>query len=414
MSGSRASGKQATGLARPLNLLGVTVVVLAIAAVGVWRFGQQAAPGQTDQPSRQATDEATPSPTEPVPTDTPADSPAATPDVTVETHIVDRPGVPNSLYAKYWSGGGQVGQVGTTARMVLPEDEELLGVDAGRVATFAIDPNTSRPIFGTDGVQIIVRDIETGATLRKVSTNVSVATGLLTGSTLMWMGKTDPTDGSEPIDGGVWAIDLSVADSTPVQVIAASNLAEKYGSGAVRGFVRLTDQGRSAVSLIQSSTDRATDIIDVASLSLRQTLDNAYAYEVAGNAALVIPLHGDSGQDAGRMRLIDLASGADIGPGVKTDEVAWAYTGEREIYVQYAAGGTGYSITAIDGQTGDAHALIQDVSLHLSNEVSAPDELVLIPAFWEVGPDGAVHQPFTLVDPSTGEVTPDAFVVGSN
>jgi hypothetical protein len=79
----------------------------------------------------------------------------------VEQRIVDRSGVPAALYDTYWTvertwqTAGQAGQIGTTARIVLPPEEELVGADDGRVASYVAEPDTTYPIVGPDGMAII-------------------------------------------------------------------------------------------------------------------------------------------------------------------------------------------------------------------------------------------------------------------
>ncbi len=413
------SGPQSrTTVARPVGLLGVVVGALLVVAVTVWANlvsgvdpsqppgSPVAAEPSSIKSNAPTTSDNLPQTQEPAPT-------TAGDVLWVEPNLVDRPGVPASLYDKYWVGGGQAGHVGTTARIILPEDEEILGADAGRVASFAISPETSRPLVGPNGAEIIVRDIRTGTTLRVIDTPVHLASGLLAGRLLFWTGRTLPSDAPDSTDAGLWVIDLDLPDSSPQAVIPPSDLAERYGSDAIRGAIRLTDNGRTALTLIQSPTARATDLIDVESLTLRHTLMDSFAAEVVNEVALVIPLHGDTGQASQRMRLINLATGDAVGPDIATRDVGWAVTGTGEIYVQHGIGGTGFSIIAIDAATGDARELVAQTSLVLSHELSATDVLVLMDLSWDIGADGKAIQPITLLDPQTGHLQADAFTIGN-
>lgn len=394
------------------NVLGILVVSLAVIALGAWRLLPSAGEDASQPPASPFAELPTSAPTPDTLLTNPPDASFA-PDVAiVERDIVDRPGVPASLYDKYWAGGGQVGQVGTTARLVLPKDEGFLATDAGRVASYIVDPETSRPTIGPDGAKIIVREIRTGVTLRTFDAPVQIAYGLMAGTLLFWTGRTLP--GSlESTDAGVWVIDLGVVDSSPKAVIPPSDLAEQYGADAVRGPTRLTDNGRTIVTLVQSPTRRGTDIIDVENLTLRQTLLDMYALEVLDGVALVIPIHGDEGDTASRMQVIDLASGVAVGPGVPTDEVAWAYAANNEFYVQHSVGAAGYQIVALDIRSGSSRELASKVTLDLSHGLSAPGSLVLTPPAWDVGIDGKVHQPITIIDPVTGHIEAEGFEIGN-
>lgn len=398
--------------ASQVGLGGLGVLLLfVIFGAAAWRHVPGAGIGPSEPPPSTSAVQTSAEPlTAPPATSLPEASPVQGGPI-VEVNIVDRPGVPASLYEKYWVGGGQVGQVGTTARMVVPEDEQLLGVDRGHVATFPIDPNTSRPVVGRNGMTILVRDIRTGAIERTIETPFQISYGLIVGSLLIWTGRTLP-DSPTVMDAGLWVVDLDVPDAQPKALIQPSDLAESYGPDAVRGPARLTDEGRSVVTLIQSPTQRGTDIVDLGSLTLRRTLADSYALEVIDGISLVIPVHGDRGQSAREMRLVRVGTGATIGA-VPTEEVAWAFAANGAFYVQHGFGGTGYRIDEIDAQTGNVRELLTEVALDLSHRLSAPDNLVLVAYDWEVGEQGKVLQPVTLLDPVTGILHLNAFTIGN-
>jgi hypothetical protein len=97
---------------------------------------------------------------------------------------------------------------------------------------------------------------------------------------------------------------------------------------------------------------------------------------------------------------------------VLTDDVFWSVTGNGEVFIQHARGGAG-SIIAINLGSGAAREILAQVTLALSHALSTPESLVLVDLDWEVGADGKVHQPITLLDPGTGEVKVAAFTIGN-
>jgi hypothetical protein len=232
----------------------------------------------------------------------------------------------------------------------------------------------------------------------------------MTGTLLLWTGRTLANVLSDGIDGGVWAVDLADAHSVPAAIIPPTDLDVAYGHAA-RGAPHLTDRGRAVITQIQGITGQATDIIDLNSLTVRQRLEDAYGLEVIDGVALVMPVHGDPDR-AQRIRLVDLATGDALGPGVRTKAVWWSVAGTKEVYVQHAAEGTDYlSIIAISLDSGEARQVVAPVRRELSHELSGPEHLVLAADDWNVTPAGGVHQSVTLVDPATGRVERDAFLI---
>lgn len=348
-------------------------------------------------------------------------SPGATlaPRASVEATIVDTPGVPASLYEKYWVALGQVGQVGTTARMIMPSNEGVLGADSHRVASIAFDSNYE-PVLGPNGVTIVIRDLMTGAIVRTFDTPILVEEGLITGSLLFWRGVTVPLNSDAPLDGGIWVVDLADPASLPRAIIAPADLTAKYGAHAARGLLQLTDGGRTLITLVQGETARATDIIDVSSGVVRQTLDGLFAVEVTGNLAITAPIQGDGDDPARpkRLRVIDMVTGQEIGEGVATDMVKSSVLGVGEVFVQFGRNGSDSIIAAIDLRTGQVRDIRTQIggteTLDLSHALSEPDLLVLLPVADLPRDDrGRVLLPVSLLDPGTQILKPDAFTIGS-
>jgi hypothetical protein len=320
--------------------------------------------------------------------------------VAFEPSVVDRPGVPAALYDRYWAAFGQAGQVGTTAWMDPPPGEGILGVDAGRVATIPVD-DEGEPIVGADGTIIVVRDIRTGATLRIVETASTPYYAVIVGSLLFW---------SPRFDASVWVVDLADPASTPRAIVPSSDLTELYGPNADRAPLQISDGGRAVISLVGGDTARATQVIDVATQSLRVTLEGEAADEIAGHVALVYRPDG--------IALLDTATGHEIGPGIEGFLKA-SVVGDGEVLVQVGQNDTGASIVAaLDLETGEVRQLRVRIyateTLDLVTMVSAPSVLGLLPV---VGPTydarGRIQLPVTLLDPASGQTVVDAFTIGS-
>ena len=108
-----------------------------------------------------------------------------------------------------------VGQLGTTARMVLPLTEWAIGADAGLVVS---------AVRGDTSSTMIVRELATGSVVRTFQTSVTGLQnrGALVGANLFWTG----TDAGSGRDAGVWTLDLSQP--------AAAGIAEKLIDQQVR------------------------------------------------------------------------------------------------------------------------------------------------------------------------------------
>lgn len=420
VGGERLVGRVGPGRTRPrlgaFGLLAVLVGGIVVAAVVGWRNLRSGEPPASDAPSAGSSASAGPDASKPGASAIP--SPTATfGGPVVEPVVVDRPGVPAALYDKYWAALGQVGQVGTTARMVMPSNEWILGADAGRVASYIIDTKTYSPVVGPEGVTVIVRDLRSGAVIRTFETESDVSEGLMTGSLLFWIGRSLPLEAQDRIDAGVWVIDLDDPASIPHAIVPASDLAAKYGPRATRGLLKLTDRGRAVSTFVESDTTRATEVIEIASLSVATTLDE-FAIEVVDGLAVIAPLHKDTGDPSRsqRIRVVELATGSQVGPGVETDLVRWSALGASEVFVQFGRGADSY-ITALSLDSGKGRdiriQLDATETMDLSQRLSAPDVLVLVPGGeLTLNSEGKVLLPVTLLDPATGDLQQDAFTIG--
>lgn len=405
-----------------LNGLSLLVAVLLVLGLGIWanlpRASQSgASAAATTVVEASLSFGATPNAASPGESEAAGPSPSG---LFVEPVVVDRPGVPAAVSGKYWIAYGQAGQVGTTARIVLPSNEAILGVDDGRVATMLYDHDAHQPIVGPDGLTIVVREFLSGATVRTFNTPVHVTESVMAGSLLFWIGQVAASGGLKASDAGVWAINLADPASTPQAIIGPADLSATYGTRATRGLLRVTDRGRAITTEIESDTVLVTDVIEVASLSLRATIDadRQYAFAVVGGLAFVIVPHEYTSQDRpGVIRLIDIASGRQIGPETTADLLKGSVVGDREMFVQIGRGADSF-ILGIDlgsGESRDIRVVRGGREIYdLSSQLSAPNLLVLVPVTGpEVDERGLVLLPITLLDPATGVLNADAFTIGA-
>lgn len=406
-SDERVSSRLGPGRTRPtLGALGILVAALLVAALVAWpnlTGAPQTSPIAASSPGA-VSSQIGPTPASPSETPTPS---AVASELFVEPNLVDRPGVPSELYDKYWTLWGQAGHVGTTALLIKPPNEAMLGADAGRVASFVVDEETDEPLVGPDGVTITVRDLRTGATIRTFDSSILPTYGLAVGSLLFWTGYGIPRDPINPLDGGVWVADLADPASTPRAVVLPSDLAATCGPHADRGRLWLTEHGRTITTIVGGDTATATQIIDVSETAPPIMLDDESAFEISEGRALVVR--------AGRYRLLELTTGQPVGPGFENDLAYRSVAGDGEFFASFARDGD-VVFAAIDLSTGEARDIhVRSTGdLRLSAELSTPGLLVLLrdddPSY---DAQGRVQIPVSLLDPATGDLQLDAFTIGN-
>ena len=422
---ARVAGGTPAGRGRPgVSTFTVLVAIgLLILAVGAWPTisGSPAESPRASGPPLEsqvivATNDMSPPPASPPPSVGESSVPG---DVVVEPNIVDRPGVPSSLLQLYWVEWGQLGELGTTARLEMPLDEQILGVDDGLVASMKFDPDTQTPVSGEDGIAIVARDVRTGRTVKEFYSPVYITESLVVGSQLFWIGRLPPM-GADSVDAGVWVVDLTDPTAAPRAIVQPSELSTTYGPRATRGLLRVTDRGRAISTQIESAATLVTEVIDVEHLSVRVTIDadRMYAFQIAQGRALVFLPHEYSGQGQPEgIRLMDIRSGAQIGTTVEADLLKGSIIGSQELYVQIGRGVDSY-IIAIDLESGEARD-IRVVrggmeTLDLSSRLSSEEVLALVPVTGAtLDATGRVHLPVTLLTPTTGELLPEAFAIGA-
>jgi hypothetical protein len=175
-------------------------------------------PSQTTGADQASTPEPPP-PSTSAPIITPTYEPEPTPEsavprrTTVEINptVVERPGVPPELHDRYWwDAFGDAGQLGTTAQIGLPENEQIIEVVDGRVVASRHRPNK--------GDALIVRDFLTGSVIRSISTDMPYPDAVLVGNELFWAGADLAVDSPPSRDLGVWASDVST-DEPPISIV---------------------------------------------------------------------------------------------------------------------------------------------------------------------------------------------------
>jgi hypothetical protein len=344
-----------------------------------------------------------------------SEGPAQAPDGAVqwvEPNIVDRPGVPASLYDKYWVLGNQAGHVGTTARIVLSPSEQLMAADAGLVASYPVERNedgsTAENILGPNGAVITVRDIRSGAVIRMIESTIEIRDSVMVGSVLFYAGETLPVEGR--IDAGIWVVDAADPESSPRAIIEPSDLHDEYGKNASRLRLSVTDGGRVVRSAVAGETSRVTQAIDVGSLAPLTIASDEAVLDLAGGTALV--------RRSDALALVELQTGRTVGPTVGAAEVYRSFPGTNEVYAQYAPGPEpGVYISAISLESGKPRQLLyqgpETRTTYISPELSTPDLLVMFDDDWQLGSDGSAFVQINLLDTATGELEVNAFAIGN-
>jgi len=235
----------------------------------------------------------------------------------------------------------------------------------------------------------------------------------MVGERLFWWGwgaalGTDPPDLDR---GAIWGIDLNDEDSEPRKI--TPSLTEQFGRDWSRSLLFVSDGGRVIMSTVVQTMEaaKATQVIDVASMSLGMTIDGQIAYQLVDDIALVR-------RSEDRVGLLNVRSGAKVGSPLDVFIVQRTFAGTKEVYVQHGrSDGSGVDITAIVLDSGTSRVVLHQpsgvITSFLSSELSTPDLLVLLERDWEPGGDGSPYGPFALLNPHTGDLQREAFVVGT-
>jgi hypothetical protein len=135
-------------------------------------------------------------------------------------------------------------------------------------------------------------------------------------------------------DGGVWAVDLADASSTPIEIVPGGTPLSNFGTG--RGPFHVSETGRTVTSTVGSRSRSRIDVIETSTLSLRANLDNDVIYGLGDDVALV--------PRSGAAALVNLVTGHEAwtfatGPEATTS-VLGVLVGAREAFVSYSKDGS--------------------------------------------------------------------------
>lgn len=348
--------------------------------------------------------------------------------VSVNAAVVeDRAGVPPDLWHLGWYAldyePPQGGQLGTTARLLLPGPEIPLAAALGLVASVENGEVFARERRST----IRVRDVNTGDLVTIFETALFVEGGAFAEDQFFWYGtdvgfEAAPNDAVVYPGGGLWAVPVA-PNAEPEMVLApepeiATSIAP-FGSGRRAPFAASISGATlaSPVYLVGGEVGR-TDIVDVATLTLRTTVPG---FVIAVNDHSAITLVND-GPDAA-LRMFDLVTGEvawEGGPTAAEVTVLAAVAADDTVVVQYLRDlrlvisrlelGSGSETVLLTQDLSDRHAR----PLFMASALSSGEHVVLLEDIG-VGPSlftGEGRAPVALLEVDTGEVTPNAFWIG--
>jgi hypothetical protein len=340
--------------------------------------------------------------------------------VEVNRDIRDRPGVPRDMDDMYWwTEDGDAGQIGTTAQIGLPDGETVLTAAHG----FVVSARVRSTGFRCDGgCTLIVRDIRTGDTVRRIQTDLSEPVALILPGRIFWAGIEAQSDFNSNVifDGGVWTAALDggelVAIVPPGQDISRFNHAGRLP-------FRVSPSSRTIASGVGGFADRFVDVIDVTTLSRRERLPNISAYALTDE--LVV-----TGEDPPS----DYPSGGILAIHIATGDVRWRFPSRADVdqfeltnvqalagalYVDYLwrKGSDELRLAEINASTGMARVLLRQT---LARDTRALDSLLGISterhvAFGANGSLGHLVQrgeaSISILDVATGLLSENAFIV---
>jgi hypothetical protein len=321
-----------------------------------------------------------------------------------------RPGVPQELAAGDWlaevadpspsADGGSVweaGSMGTTARLILPPGEVGLAVGGGFLATTE---------SSSTGSLIRVREITTGVVQRSIQSDQRVAHAALVGQLLFWSGWVDAGHAS---DAGVRLLDLADTASLPQTIVDGGMDLRPFGPEAGRGPFHASSTGNTIVSSVGAGGTTRVDVIDVAARTRVGTLANEIVLAITDDAAFVLRPSG--------IARVDFRSGATAWE-KSTGRVFAVLASSDQALVAFDRGDA-YVISAIadDGTMRDLKTqsgLARGHVRYLAAALSTPASLVLLPDL-SLGASLSAHQTATalVLDPATGQMSPDSFQIGA-
>lgn len=189
--------------------------------------------------------------------------------------------MPSDLYGLYWwTEYGDAGQIGTTAQIGLPADEQIVAAASGFVVSAR---RLTSGYFAR--VDLLVRDIRSGALIEEITANVGAPVAAIVGDRVFWAGV-DPTSNGDDrsIDGGVWTMQLG-SHAEPIAVIPAGEDISSFGSAGRVPF-QVSPTGRTIASAVGGFTGRFTDIIDIVGLTTRTRLPGVAVFTLTDEVAI--------------------------------------------------------------------------------------------------------------------------------
>ena len=402
---AKARARSTGRMPAALLSLGSALAVVAILAVGLMLRpgGPVAGPSASPLPTAVTT-----------PVTSASDSAAPSPDQSplVNGSITDRTGVPDELRSRPWvaevccpwpsmDGGTayEVGVLGTTALILLPEHEVFLAASDSYLAAAAP---------GAPGSTIVVRRIPDGSEVRRISTGIEIDPnrGAIAGGRLYWTGTTE----LGTIDGGVFELNLEDPSSTPQVVVAGGVRLASFDPPAGRGPFHLSSTARTLSSTLGSGTSSSTDIIDVATATLRLAVRDQLVFAV-GDDVLVARRETD-------LAILDFSghqlASVSLGPSSPSTVYGVMLTADQ-VFVEFSSDGRYELIVEriADGTSRVLHQWTTD-PLFFAADLSSSTHLVLLPAP-ALGDALALSDPVdaAILDVATGAIEPAAFRIGS-
>lgn len=408
-------GRVISGRPRAASGSRFSLVVLGLALLLLVLVGQRVS--STAAPLSSADDSASGAvqSTVVVPSDSSA-SPVQTP--LVQSSVVPRVGVPADLVGRMWSTEfGEAGLLGTTARIGVPAGERIVAIGSPGLVVSVLGAERSDPA-GSSSIR--VRDITTGDVVATFESNLYVTHAAVALDRLFFTGRPFGVEG--PVDGGVWAADISAPDLQAAMVVAPETRMNELGY-AERGIFHVSDSGSTVSSVVGFMSTGTASFIDVQELAVRATLTDRIVYAIS-DGLILTSWEGAEGGSEG-VALLNLADGREVWhyalPGsampmavLLTDHrLVVEYQRETNAVVASADLASG---TFTDIATFDLDKVPLEHGAYLIPELSSADHLVLLRELgvqWALAASDAHQAEADVIDLTSGAIDYDAFQIGA-
>lgn len=323
--------------------------------------------------------------------------------------ISDRPGVPTDLNDRYWyTPWGFAGPVSSTLQIKVPEGENILAVGGG----YLVSSTESSSDEGTM-TTLVVRSFADGLTTRTIETDLMRLQGIIVGTRLFYAGLSGngvAAGGASFVDGGIWTTELANAEDDVSNILPAGEDIREFGSTAERAPIAGSQTGATLMSRVGGFDGTRTDVIDVATLSVRSQL-KANVLAITDDAAMAFAF------DTREIEGLDLNSGNVLwskksdATGLLELESTFGLQGGIAVGYHRVQDGADQAVVAIfdanSGASREVYVEAYDNSLHLAPPLSTSVHLAMMPTFW----DAAVQEgmPVSLIAIETGVLSRDAF-----